>query len=120
MHPSVWTAAAMEKISPSGPRVSHLDNNIPLVFAAKKKRKKKKQSRASSRARDSTLARLLAHQGVAPVPFSHIVIFEKLVKTGQNYNNRSILICKRRLQSPRTWVATILLACKVQNVRQSG
>lgn len=37
MHPSVWTAAAMEKITPSGTRVSHLDNNIPLVFAAKKK-----------------------------------------------------------------------------------
>lgn len=35
MHPSVWTAAAMKKITPSGPRVSHLDNNIPLVFAAK-------------------------------------------------------------------------------------
>lgn len=36
MHPSVWTAAAMKKITPSGPRVSHLDNDIPLVFAAKK------------------------------------------------------------------------------------
>jgi len=90
------TAAAMEKITPSGTRVSHLDNNIPLVFAAKKR----KQPRPSSRARDSTLARLLAHQGVPPVPFSQIVIFEKLVKTGLNHNNRSILICKRRLQSP--------------------
>lgn len=44
MHPSVWTAAAMEKISPSGPRVSHLDNNIPLVFAAKKKKKEKRKN----------------------------------------------------------------------------